>query len=88
MTTPTPPDDLPGYDTLGWPRDALAVWIEADDSERQTVRDTLPELGAALDRQAEWVKNPPERRRPRWLRDPDQPQRPVPWQERDEGSDR
>lgn len=81
MITPTPNGE-PGYDTLGWPRDALAVWIEADDRAQDDVRWAMPELGRALDRQAEHVKLPPEQRRVRVLRRPGQPQRPVPWEER------
>lgn len=81
MATPTTPPDPPGYDTLGWPRDVLAAWIEADEQARQAVREAAPEVAHALDRQAEWVKLPPGQRRTRRLRDPDQPPRPVPWQE-------
>lgn len=84
MTTPTTPEES-GYDTLGWPRDALAVWIEADGPARDAVRQVMPELGMALDREADEVMSP-EPRRTRRLRGPGQPRRPVPWEERDEGS--
>lgn len=76
---PTNPDP-PGYDTLGWPRDVLAVWIEADVLARAAVREALPELGRALDRQADEVMTPGPKRARR-LRAPGQPARPVPWED-------
>lgn len=84
MTTQTPPDE-PGYDNLPWPKDALAVWIEAEEPARDAVRAVMPELDKALDREADEVMSP-ETRRPRRLRGPANP-RPVPWQE-SEGSAR
>lgn len=87
MTNPTPPDDLPGYDTLPWPDDALAAWMEASTEARVAVRVALREMAEALDRQAAWVSDPANRGRPQ-IRWPTEPQRPVPWRERAEGSER
>lgn len=80
MTTPTTPEPS-GYDTLPWPKDALAVWVEADEPARDAVRQAMPELGRALDREAAVVELPPGKRRPRRLLAPGQRPRAVPWQE-------
>lgn len=81
MSEPITPSELPGYDTLPWPDDVLAAWMEADEQTRQGVRVAAPDVAAALDRQAEVVTTPRGERRTRVLRAPGQPRRPVPWEE-------
>lgn len=82
MSAPTPPEDLPGYDTLRWPNDVLAVWIEGTDGAKDELRETWPDLAAALDREAVQVLEHGDR--PRWLTPPERV-RPVPWQTSEEG---
>lgn len=84
MTTPTTPEGLARWDHLPWPDNALAAWMDTGPNpehhrrEQDVVREAMPLVARALDREA--AQKLTGERRTRRRNRPENPP-PVPWQD-------